>query len=88
MNKRLSFGIKIALFLPVIVIWVILICVWIMLILHRVWNNRPNSPQTENVEPVMMEDVYREENEVYTSSENEMELFNAEINHENTTFEG
>ena len=56
--------------------------------LHRVWNNRPNSPQTENVEPVMMEDVYREENEVYTSSENEMELFNAEINHENTTFEG
>ena len=56
--------------------------------LHRVWNNRPNSPQTENVEPVMMEDVYREENQVYTSSENEMELFNAEINHENTTFEG
>ena len=56
--------------------------------LHRVWNNRPNSPQTENVEPVMMEDVYREENQVYTSSENEMELFNTEINHENTTFEG
>ena len=25
---------------------------------------------------------------VYTSSENEMELFNAEINHDNTTFEG